>query len=105
MGVFALLVVWGLLLLHMVETTTNDYFCTSLQLAVAILQLSPNVRAGECNGAGCRRLRAGLALVGALCPTPRTHVTPTPSHPTPLPSHLPHPSIPSLPPDTHRWRA
>ena len=34
---------WMLYLLHLVEGTTNDYFCTSLQLAVAILQLSPNV--------------------------------------------------------------
>jgi Ca2+/Na+ antiporter len=38
-----LLVVWLLFLLHIVETTTNEYFCTSLQLAVAILKLSPNV--------------------------------------------------------------
>lgn len=42
-GVFPLLLVWMLFLLHLVEGTTNDYFCTSLQLAVAILQLTPNV--------------------------------------------------------------
>ena len=40
---FVLFLAWMLFLLHLVETTTNDYFCTSLQLAVAILQLSPNV--------------------------------------------------------------
>ena len=38
-----LLVVWMLFLLHCVESTTNEYFVTSLQLAVAILHLSPNV--------------------------------------------------------------
>lgn len=36
-------IVWMLFLLHLVEGTTNDYFCTSLQLAVAILELTPNV--------------------------------------------------------------
>ncbi len=40
-----LLIVWLLFLLHIVESTTNDYFVTSLQLAVAILKLSPNVSA------------------------------------------------------------
>ena len=38
-----LLIVWVLFLLHIVETTTNDYFVTSLQVAVRILGLSPNV--------------------------------------------------------------
>jgi len=38
-----LLVLWMLFLLHIVESTTNEYFVTSLQLAVAILKLSPNV--------------------------------------------------------------
>ena len=38
-----LLVLWILFLLHIVESTTNEYFVSSLQLAVAILKLSPNV--------------------------------------------------------------
>ena len=38
-----MLVLWMLFLLHIVESTTNEYFVTSLQLAVAILKLSPNV--------------------------------------------------------------
>lgn len=38
-----LLVVWMLFLLHCVETTTDHYFCASLQVVVRILNLSPNV--------------------------------------------------------------
>ena len=43
-GTMMLFVIWLLFLLHLVETTTTDYFCASLQLAVDILKLSPNVR-------------------------------------------------------------
>jgi len=42
-GSGVLLIIWLLFLLHIVESTTNEYFVTSLQLAVAILNLSPNV--------------------------------------------------------------
>jgi hypothetical protein len=70
-----LLIVWMLFLLHVVETTTNDYFVTSLQLAVAILNLSPNVR---------------------VIPPP-----PTAPAPFPLPSH----TRPPTPPPHLRWPA
>ena len=50
---FVLFLSWMLFLLHLVETTTNDYFCTSLQLAVAILQLSPNVRSPAVSSRAC----------------------------------------------------
>lgn len=40
---FLLFVIWMAFLLHLVETTTSDYFCASLTLAVDALQLSPNV--------------------------------------------------------------
>lgn len=40
---FLLFIAWMAFLLHLVETTTNDFFCASLTLAVDALKLSPNV--------------------------------------------------------------
>lgn len=42
-AVCLVMLLWVAFLLHIVESTTNDYFVTSLQLAVSILRLSPNI--------------------------------------------------------------
>jgi hypothetical protein len=85
-GAGLLLILWLLFLLHVVETTTNDYFVTSLQLAVAILNLSPNVR-----GDGRRRVRGGLRRTPVPAPLP----LPPRAHPIP---RCPAPPLPPTPP-------
>ena len=42
-AVCIVMLVWVFFLLHIVESTTNFYFVTSLQLTVNILKLSPNI--------------------------------------------------------------
>jgi hypothetical protein len=42
-AVCIVMLVWVFFLLHLVESTTNYYFVTSLQLTVNILKLSPNI--------------------------------------------------------------
>ena len=58
-ALFAGLLVWLFFLLHLIETTVNDYFCAALTLAVDWLQLSPNV-------AGVAFLAVGNAAPGVI---------------------------------------